>query len=308
MSIVAILGVLDEVELLPRSLEHLRRIGVDRIIALDAGSTDGSLEVLAEAERAGDIWTLHVSQDDPGDRTERIKSELARDSGAEWVVALDTDEFLVPATGTLRGLTELDRADTLSVFRYNVVLGSDGAQLPWPLTPDAYPELLLYARPESTFPGLGLTPEQPWIQGLLEPKVMARPAVFGRLGPGDHEITVNQERPWRQLTATDLLIAHVPFSTAERFRRKSRNVSQSVARNPEWFEDGQGWQWVRWANALAEGRTDAEFAEQITPLEGLKDHQRRSIVRSAADVLSDHHGAPRTGEFARRRCSGPSHG
>ena len=90
MRILAILGVLDEVELLPRSIEHLRRIGVDRIIALDAGSTDGSLDYLAEAERLGDLWTLHVSQDDPEDRTQRIKSELARDCGADWVITLQS--------------------------------------------------------------------------------------------------------------------------------------------------------------------------------------------------------------------------
>ena len=53
MSILALLGVLDEVELLPHAMEHLRRIGVDRIIALDAGSTDGDEHVRPTHSDAG---------------------------------------------------------------------------------------------------------------------------------------------------------------------------------------------------------------------------------------------------------------
>src|SRR5687768_15882601 len=43
----AVLGVKDEVELIGACVDRLRRIGVERIRVLDAGSTDGTLDVLA---------------------------------------------------------------------------------------------------------------------------------------------------------------------------------------------------------------------------------------------------------------------
>jgi len=45
-TIAAFLGVKDEVELIERSILHLRAIGVDKIIVCDMVSTDSTLEIL----------------------------------------------------------------------------------------------------------------------------------------------------------------------------------------------------------------------------------------------------------------------
>ena len=60
MSIAAVLGVKDEVELVAASIAHLRRIGVEQIIVSDYGSTDGTLDVLEAQCRVGDVSVMHV--------------------------------------------------------------------------------------------------------------------------------------------------------------------------------------------------------------------------------------------------------
>ncbi len=215
MTILAILDVLDQATLLPRSIEHLRRIGVERIVALDAGSTDGSLEILAEEERAGDVWCVGVAAEGPVDRLRDIKSAVVRESGATWLVQVDVNEFLLPVTGTLQRLPELDSADVLSIFSYNVVLGPVGALMPWPLVVDGYDQVLVYARPEASFAHLGVEPERPGVERLVPPRLMMRPEALGRLRTGDHDPDVDGANGWRQRTATDMLIARVPVGTPD---------------------------------------------------------------------------------------------
>jgi hygromycin-B 7''-O-kinase len=59
----------------------------------------------------------------------------------------------------------------------------------------------------------------------------------------------------------------------------------AVARDPERFVDGHLWYWVRWAQADAEERSDAEFDAQVTTPEVLAELKDRSIVRSAAGMF-----------------------
>ncbi len=61
MRIAANLGVKDEVELIERSVAHLRAIGVDLIIACDLGSTDGTLEILEKHRSDRDFWLFTMS-------------------------------------------------------------------------------------------------------------------------------------------------------------------------------------------------------------------------------------------------------
>jgi aminoglycoside phosphotransferase len=215
MTILAILDVLDQASLLPRSIEHLRRVGVGRIVALDAGSTDGSLEILAEEERAGDVWCVEVSADSPGDRVRDIRSAMMRESGATWLVQVEVNEFLLPVTGTLRRLPELDRADALSIFSYNVVLGPGGALMPWPLVAADYDQVMLYARPEASFADLGVEPDRPGVERLLPPRLMVRPEAVGHLPTGEHDLDVDGGHAWRQRAARDVLVARVPLGTPD---------------------------------------------------------------------------------------------
>ena len=282
----AFVGVKDEADILPRSIEQLRAIGVSTIVVLDFGSTDGTLEFLAEAETAGDLWVVHRDDLPPGGVGKRATIALARASDADFILFLDADELLLPRTGSLHGMVDIHTADVLSVMRYNVVATERGPALPREIGPDTYDELLLYAQPIPDFYRRVLRePDTPWIRGVLEPKILLRPGALVDLHAGSHDADLTADRPWRRAVATDLVIAHVPIRTRERFAIRAANYGTAIARRPEWYTGFQGWQWVRFAQAADEGRGDDEFQRQLVDREELARLRDSLVVRSARDVL-----------------------
>ena len=85
---------------------------------------------------------------------------------------LDTDEFVLPSTGSLSDLPELAENDILTIERFDVAV-SRGRVHPvrGPDRPACIRRLLLYA---------GAAEPDPY------PKVMARPEAIVRLHEGDH--------------------------------------------------------------------------------------------------------------------------
>jgi hypothetical protein len=112
MRLAAHIGVKDEIELLPHCIAHLRTIGVD-----------GTREYLQEQEGV-DFHVLHSSN-----------AAAIRECSADWVLAIDADEFPLTSSGDLREALAGVEADALRIPRYNVVLGPQGPCHPLPCPP-----------------------------------------------------------------------------------------------------------------------------------------------------------------------------
>ena len=259
----AILGVKDERELLPHCMAHLARIGVDRVAAIDCGSTDGSLEWLQA--RAGDRLRLvrYDDRDPDAAAWERLNLQLARESGAQWVVFLDADEFWIPAGGSLRACAGLADADVLRVHRFNVPVGTDGpcfGQVGPPGDPD---DLSLIVEPVPDFRArLREEPELPWIRGVPVPKVMVRTERLDGLHDGGHDVRAGAGAPLRRRVPTDLLIAHLPFTTEARFERKLANIRRVFEVHDAYFGDHLAWHWRRWLDLPDADAVRGEFRRQ----------------------------------------------
>jgi len=290
MRFVAILGVKDEVELLPRVISHLFKIGVDRVIARDNSSTDGSaeylqslagerlvLETLAEAEVGSDeVWAAREAQ-------------LARESGADWVIFLDADEFWLPASGSLRACTQFadESIDVLRVPRYNVPLVAGEPCIPESLHPGSYANLELVARaPADDFRSyLEQHPGAAWITGVPVPKVAARPHRIGALHPGHHRIDPPEGVALKRAAADALVIAHLPFTTVKRFQRKVHNIRDLLGAHDGIFPGHGAWHWKRWAAMQGDEALVEEFARQSLSAAELQDMRASGTIRSAAHLL-----------------------
>lgn len=199
-SVTAIVDAIESNELLPRSLEHLRRIGVDDIIVvrvgpLDVGTAGADQRRVPAGTSEGEIV--------------RFKTELARQCRTDHVVFLDSADLLLVDGGALPRLAELSMADTLTIFRYNIVVGIGGPEMPWPLDDEAYRQVLVYARPEASFAELGWGPESPPIQLLQPPVMMGRPEAIGRVQADGQGMAVTPNASWRQRVSKGLLVATV---------------------------------------------------------------------------------------------------
>lgn len=95
--IIGISSVLDEIDILPSTVNHLLGEGVDKLIVSDGGSTDGTREWLQRQPRVS--LSLQEGIFDQGVELTRL-AYLAAESGATWIVPFDADEFWIDPLGT----------------------------------------------------------------------------------------------------------------------------------------------------------------------------------------------------------------
>jgi hypothetical protein len=211
---------------------------------------------------------------------------LVETIAADWLLLLDADERWLPRSGRLADCAALAGADVLSVPRFNVALGPRGLCLGEPLLPAGYADTLLFAKPIADFPGhLARHPETPWSRGVPVPKVMIRPPRVARLTAGQHE-AVAGAAPVRQCVPADLLIAHLPFTTAARFRRKVANLRRTLEVQRAFFQPHQAWHWRRWFALETPEAVDAEFARQQLDEAEITALRAAGVLRSAAELLA----------------------
>ncbi len=86
-------------------IHHLDVIGFDRFLVGDNGSTDGSREALRRLEKQ-DPRLLVMDMPGSYDQAARVNAlyQIAVDSGADWIVPLDADEFIALKPGQLKRL------------------------------------------------------------------------------------------------------------------------------------------------------------------------------------------------------------
>ena len=103
MMLVLTLLCRDEADILESMLRFHLAQGVDRIIATDNGSVDGSLEILQRFERRGQLTLLEESEHthDQAVWVTRM-ARMAAAMGADWVINSDADEFWWPHQGDLK--------------------------------------------------------------------------------------------------------------------------------------------------------------------------------------------------------------
>jgi hypothetical protein len=296
MKIAANLGVLDEVELIAPCVDHLRSIGVDVIVVTDLGSTDGTADVLHALSADPDIRLIQLARgDDPWGFPERMYEWTISELSVDRVLLLDADEFWLPKSGHLKGTAGLAEADVLTVRRFNVPPVEGRSPLPAIISPDTYDDLYLVVNPVDDAPvRLRSDPSLAWVMTRVVPKVIANPRAVRGLAMGGHEVMPREGIRLRQGEPDDLVIAHVPFSTADRFLRKTKNIEKSFAHFGHRLIAGEAWHWRRWLELVQSGKVNDEFQRQILTREQFEDALLDGTIQSARTWLD---GAPR-GRFS----------
>ena len=287
MRIVVSLGVKDEAELIARSLEHLFAIGVDFVVVCDIESSDGTTGVLERYRSRGNIWYFQLGPDASHEEWQRANLELLAQTDADWIIFLDADEFPIPATGQLRDCAAFGRADVVALDRFNVPLGTAGPTLPARLTPDHYDELMLVVDPVADYwQQVEVAPSLPWLLSPVLPRVAARPDCIAEIGLGVHDVVPPADRPVRRERARDLLVAHVPFTTSQRFARKVANIRENLRLQPTAFPEGSALHWKRWAALPDPESVQEEFDRMLFDPVTVAELRKRGVIRSASDHLS----------------------
>ena len=140
-------------------------------------------------------------------------------------------------------------------------LGPAGPLCPPDPGPGHYDEVLVYVDAAPDWRAhLEANPTTPWSSGVPMPKVIARRDVIEGFVDGMHDVLGRPDL--RRTRARDTLIAHLPFTTFERFARKVANIREVHLHHDEYATGRAGWHWLQWVRAADEGRLEEEFERQ----------------------------------------------
>lgn len=286
MKLAAHIGVKDEIELLPHCIAHLRSVGVEEFIVCDMASTDGTREYL-QGQEGGDFRVLDSSNMEPADQWRERNAAAIRECTADWVLAIDADEFPLTESGDLReALADVD-AQVVRIPRYNVVLSPQGPCLPFPCPPSCFDAVQLIVKTSDQFQQrLAEDPELPWIRFVPLPKVAVRPAMVANIQDGMHDIVPVEGQQPKRATADNILLAHVALSSFSRFKHKMRNIREVFDHHEGKLAPGFGWHWLRWIELEKNGELRNEFERSIFRATTIGQLQEEAVVRTAKQMLA----------------------
>ena len=211
----------------------------------------------------------------------------------DWILFVDTDEFWLPASGNIKETAGLKSSEVIQVKRFNLPLirQQDGTLSDPLLALDRPRDLLMIAqRRRLDARDLAAEPEFRWIEAEILPKVLVRPSSMKGVTVGAHDIV--GAPGVRRLEAKDLVIAHAPFTTFDRFSRKVGNLIEKRAIHGDRFEGQDAWHWRRWMELYESGALSAEFESQLIAAEQVAALAQDGILTPAAAYFSRGRKAP----------------
>jgi hypothetical protein len=254
-------SVLDQEDILQDFIDWYQHIGVDFILILDLGSTDGSRDLLArlaDTDKVG--WYPLPDRDMTKYDQAGELAKLARDRfQADWIVLCDADEFLCPAGGALGPILRL--AESKDITSISVpCLNMTGPQ-PKPGQSATQALTLRIDAPAKVTPlqaTMGNLPV-PYIFIEHPPHTIVRASAVQAYGGGAHYV----ETSWGLSGETERLrFLHYNMRGYGKFEQKVRNAAAWIRDNkhldPLW-----AWHWRRWIWLYEAGRLREDYEAQF---------------------------------------------
>lgn len=276
----------DDADLLRRCIVHHLGIGVDYVfISLNLDDPESASVAGAFASANVRAARLATFAPDAFDYFTAALRAVTAWAAPDWVLFVDSDEFWLPASGSIHGTRLLREVDAYSVARYNVppIRRVDGALGNIESTDTT--TLMIGSRISLDADYLAAHPETPWIYADIGPKIMVRSEVAESIGVGAHDF-VSRNPGARSTVPADLIILHLPFTNESRFRRKVDAIRVMLTTHADRYRGGMAWHWRRWVAVAQSGRVQDEFAAQIVDQPDVCDLLSRGILTTPAQLFA----------------------
>ena len=249
MKLVMTLLVRDEADIIRENiLYHL-----NRIVATDNLSVDGTLDVLMDFQSRGLLYVIRETDDNYAQA--RWVTRMARlactEFAADWVINSDADEFWWPPAGNLKDMLASVPPEIGSIAAWR------GDFLPRPESEGSVFERMIYRETRSTN-SLG----QP-----LPPKVMHRAMADVEVGQGNHFLVA--PRGVNTAGVQGLGILHFPMRSYGQFSNKIEKGGAAYARNTE-LPASMGATWRKLYADQQDGRLTAYYESKLLAHEDIE--------------------------------------
>ena len=253
--IFGVMLVRNEADIIQANLRYHLSLGIDHILVVDNGSTDGTLQKL---ERFVETGRVHVSSRPGVFLQSAMASDIAREAflrGADWVIPIDADEFWHVPDGTLGDL--LDASGDVGVLEAEVVNFVQHRSQE-ELTSEAI--LKMTRRPPHPIGGSGEADrlvesgQIAFVEICYPPKCISRGSIALQIAQGNHSAT-GTYGPARPTAAIRCL--HAPLRARAALQRQKLDRGRPAAEIEDYLR--HTWQLRRWRRLAAEGGIDAEW-------------------------------------------------
>ena len=259
MQVHGLLVARNEADIIRTNVLYHLSLGLDRILIVDNGSSDGTDRVLRELARRDPRvrWTRDEGLWYAGQLFTKIARE-AFGEGADWVVPIDADEFWYAPGGDLRGVLEQSEAGALRATGLNFIQRREQEE--------SVPDALLHmtrrihepvaAERGNRKPAADLVESQQIASVEIEPvrKWISRPTATIEMfrGNGKVEGVAGLKR------ATDEIVRlHAILRSRARLRAKAEGGERSKEAGSK---PNQSSHLMRWKRLKDEGRLKQEWA------------------------------------------------
>lgn len=252
MKVFGVMVVRNEADILAINVAHHLALGIDRILIVDNGSSDGTERVLERLAAMGPVRWTRV--EGPFLQSE-VASSLAREAflrGADWVVPIDADEFWFAPAGNFRELLQESSAGALQADVVNFIQAREAREA----TPEGLLEMTrrtpVPIGPIDRIADLVEAREIAFVEILYPPKHIARASLAIEIGQGNHAVA-GVSGPTER---TEILCLHAPLRALSILRAKV-----DAARPPADLEQylRLAWHIRRWRRIAQEGKLEDEW-------------------------------------------------
>ena len=254
MKLFGVMMVRNEADILAVNLRHHFAQGVDQVLVVDNGSSDGTLGVLESFAEDG---RLHWIRDAGPYNQSDITTDLAREAGAmgaDWVVPIDADEFWYAPQGTLKEVLRKATAAALKVSMTNFI--QRRGQLT--STPDALVHMIYRPEaadvPSENAQALFAAGKFSYVELGAYPKWIAKPAEQVLIAMGNHNVF---HVPGAEEDCPEIQCLHAPLRARSLWIAKA--MDHGARAEQLGLPEDQWWQARAWYRLAMRGSLDAEW-------------------------------------------------
>lgn len=254
MKIFGISMVRNEADIIGLTVLHTLSLGLNKVLILDNGSTDGTDQVLRNLAKEDErvVWMRDNSLYDQ----QAITTELAREAyrqGADWILPFDADEFWWSKGGNFRQTLSESKAGALWVRPVNFIQARSQHE------PTVEALLTMTRRSVETIPPGNLARQlmESHQVGLVQiasaQNYVSRPTSEVKIWRGNHVVSGVRGEHAR---GDGIICFHAPL----RSRALLESKMERSHRLTEAGVSGSAWHVWHWARMIAEGKLDQEWA------------------------------------------------
>lgn len=252
--VFGVMIVRNEADIIGLNVRYHLMHGIDRLLIVDNGSSDGTDRVLRELSK--DRRVQWASSPGPF-RQAAMTTELVREAylqGAEWVLPIDADEFWWAPRGNLRAVLTTSAAGALQVQGVDFIQRRDVIS--------ASPEALLSMTRRVSHPVGTLEQGQDLVESrkyafveVKRPTKWISRATLGlQIAPGNHKVEGLSAQP---ADTDEIIRLHAPLRARSIFEAQVEH-GRRVEAVPE--RKDQAWHVRRWMRIAEAGQLDLEWA------------------------------------------------